>query len=195
MRWLALLGVALAPLAAGCDPKPAATCLGDAPRVEHRTADEALANTATLRLTDLGTDWTPFRPDQPLGVLRPPLHDLVETGRSESAVFARQGIAIRSSTTVFASTGDAAEALRRADAKEFAECLDAQLGGVALARERTPDTLIYRLTVSRQSEAGLDRVTVVFVQQHRALLVLEAVHGRGPRRELGRALLRLLTRL
>ncbi len=192
MKLLALGALAVALLAAGCEPGTASSCTGVAPTARHSAQDEALANVAVLRLTDLGAGWQPIRPEQPATALRPDLGDLVETASVDSAVFVRGGLVVRTTTTLFATAADAAVALDRARAQRYGQCLEGWTAADGVTMDDEDGAVIVRLLVPRASAEGNDYLSVEVLRRGRTVIVVQVVHGERP---VGDLLRRLRTRL
>lgn len=167
--------LALAALVAGCDPGTPVTCPDRGPEQRARPADDARARVASLRLADFGRGWRAFRVGQSIGVLRPDLGGLVETGRFDSPTFARGGLVARSTTSLFASARDAATALQRAATSDYAECLGLRLRAPSGRIQRRRDVARVVLRVPRPAEAGNDPVGVTLISHGRAVVVVELV--------------------
>lgn len=174
-RAAAAVALALAALAAGCDPGTPSTCPDRAPEQGERPGDGLRARTASLRRSDLGRGWQAVHRGQTIGVLRPDLGGLTETGRFDSAVFARAGLVARSTTSLFESARDAATALERATTNDYADCLGLRLRAPGGRSQRGRDVVRVQLRVPRAAEAGSDPVEVMLVSHGRAVVVLELV--------------------
>lgn len=190
----AAAAVALAALAAGCDPGTPVTCPDHGPEQRKRSGDDQRARVVSLRRSDLGRGWQALRREQTIGVLRPDLDGLVETGRFDSAVFVRAGLVARSTTSLFASAHDAATVLQRAATDDYADCLGLRLRAPSGRIQRGRGVVRVRLRVPRPAEAGSDAVEVALVSHGRAVVVVELV-GVFPHALEQRVLTRLGKRL
>jgi len=114
-----------------------------------------------------------------IGELAPGLSGLHVTGRAYSSALARAGDAVRATAIVFETVTEAAEALARAKAADFADGLEKAFRGDVVGRSAGPQRVAYRLTVPRTAVPGRDTVELYMLRRGRTLALVEFVSAAG----------------
>jgi hypothetical protein len=119
-------------------------------------------------------------PDAPgIGELAPDLSGLHVTGWADSPALIHGGDAVRATTFAFESDREAAEALARAKAVDYAPALEMAFRGDVVDRTAGPQRVGYRLTVPRPAEPGDDTVELYASRRGRTLALVEFVSAAG----------------
>ncbi len=132
--------------------------------------------------------WRTIADPPGIAALAPDLSGLRVSKRFDAPALVRSGDALRSTTFVFASPHDAAEALARTRTAAYEALLVDELHGAI--RRLAPAG--YRLDVGRPAEPGRDTVEIVALRRSSRLGLVELVSAHGfPRAERERMLARV----